>query len=569
VTRVRRARLLAGLLLALAVVASGCARSSTGSSSTPSVPPVGRNDINVIDRNRLPPGGTLRWPIDAMPANFNQYELDGTNLDTAAVMLALMPAVFDFDAAAQPILKKEYASSAELTATDPAQVITYEINPQARWDDGTPITEADFEAQWKALNGTNAAFNVATTEGYDKIARVARGKDDREVVVTMKEKYADWRAMFTPLFPASTNGDPKAFNGGWIQRPLVTGGPFRFDSIDQTAKTITVARNDRWWGPRARLDRIIFRAIDPDAQIDSLANGEIDFIDVGPNVNNLRRAEATRGVTLRKAGGPNFRHLTMNGTSEVLQDVNVRHALALAINRQTIARALLGPLGVPAGPLNNHIFMTNQKGYQSNAGDLATADPARAGQLLDQTGWKMGPGGIRTRNGKQLDIRLVIPSQVAQAQQESELVQGMLKSVGVKVDIRSVPVGDFFDKYITPGDYDFTVFAWIGTPFPISSTKSIYAKPKPGPNGQLAIQQNYARVGSDDLDRLFDQATAEFDPNKSMQLGNQIDARIWQEVHSLTLYQRPEIVAARSGLANFGAFGFATTIYQDIGFNGA
>lgn len=41
---------------------------------------------------------------------------------------------------------------------------------------------------------------------------------------------------------------------------------------------------------------------------------------------------------------------------------------------------------------------------------------------------------------------------------------------------------------------------------------------------------------------------------------------IWAEVHSLTTYQRPEIVAATSKLANFGAFGFASVICEDIGF---
>ena len=49
------------------------------------------------------------------------------------------------------------------------------------------------------------------------------------------------------------------------------------------------------------------------------------------------------------------------------------------------------------------------------------------------------------------------------------------------------------------------------------------------------------------------------------QLGNRIDAMIWQEVHSLTSYQRPELVVCKKGLANFGAFGFASWSYQDIG----
>ena len=48
-------------------------------------------------------------------------------------------------------------------------------------------------------------------------------------------------------------------------------------------------------------------------------------------------------------------------------------------------------------------------------------------------------------------------------------------------------------------------------------------------------------------------------------MANRIDALIWQEVHSLTLYQRPELVVAKKTLANFGAFGFASWKYEDIG----
>jgi peptide/nickel transport system substrate-binding protein len=137
----------------------------------------------------------------------------------------------------------------------------------------------------------------------------------------------------------------------------------------------------------------------------------------------------------------------------------------------------------------------------------------------------------------------------------------MLGQIGVKVNIETVPSDDFFEKHITPGNFDFTVFSWLGTVFPISSSKSIYAKPQ-GDD----IQQNYARVGADEIDQLYDKATAEFDLDKAAELANQIDALIWAEVHSLTLYQRPEIVASKGNLANFGAFGFASTIFEDIGF---
>lgn len=554
------------LPMAFALAASACGGS--GGSGTPqgssSAPSATASDINRTDRSLLTDGGTIRWPISQLPTNFNGNELDGTLADNADVMGAMMPVMFNFDAAAQPSLRTEYLDAADLTAKSPKQVVTYRINPKAVWSDGTPITEADFEAQWKALRGTDPSFKVATNNGYEKIESVVKGRDEREVVTTYSKPYVDWRGLFGFLYPASTNSSASVFNDGWKAKPLTSAGPFRLDSIDQTAKTITLKRNERWWGRPAKLATIIYRAIDSDAQIDALANGEIDFMDVGPDVNKLTRATTTPGISIHRAGGPNFRHLTINGTSPLLSDVNVRTALAESIDRATIAKAVLGPLGVVAKPLGNHIFMANQKGYRDNSGEVGTYDVARAATLFEGAGWKL-VGTQRMKGGKPLEVRIVIPSQVATSKQESELMQSMLARVGVKLDIQTVPTADFFDKYITPGDFDLTVFSWLGGVFPISSSAGIYANPKPG----ASILQNYARIGSDQIDQLFDAATAEFDPDKAIALGNQIDAAIWKEVHSLTLYQRPEIVAAKSTLGNLGAFGFASALYEDIGFKKA
>jgi peptide/nickel transport system substrate-binding protein len=518
-------------------------------------------DINAVSREKVPQGGTLRWPLDQIPPNLNYNEVDGTLRDTTDIMNALMPSIFIFDAASVPTVNKNYADSAELTAKDPKQVITYKLNPKATWSDGTPITEADFEAQWKADRDPNSGYKISSANGYEKIESVAKGADEREVVVTYKEPYADWKGLFSPLYPASTNNDPKVFNEGWVGKVPVTAGAFKFESLDETAKTLTIVRDDKWWGDAAKLDRIIFRAIPADAQIDALINGEIDFMDIGPDVNKLKRATEAPGVKIHKAGGPQFRHVTINGTGEILKDQKVRQALAMAINRDQIAKTLLGPLGVDATPLQNHIFMANQKGYKDNAGVLSKPDVEGAKKLLDEAGWTV-QGDTRKKDGKELAIRFVIPTQVASSQQEASLIFNMLKAINVKVNIDAVPSDDFFDKYISTGNFDFTVFSWIGTPFPISSAKSIYALPKGS-----EILQNYARVGSPELDALFDKATSEFDEQKAIDIGNDIDAAIWNEVHSLTLYQRPEIIASKATLANYGAFGFATPPrYEDMGF---
>lgn len=551
---------------AIAMVAAACGGGSddsgSGGNSNERASAI-ENDINATSRDQLQQGGTLSWPLTEIPPNFNLNQLDGSLKDNADIMESMMPRAFVHDAGGTPHVDKNYFDSVEKTSDDPL-TISYKINPKVTWYSGAAFTWEDIKFEWQANNGSNPAYSVNSTTGYDRIKSVEMGENEREAIVTYSEPFADWTALFGAVYPKATNQDPKAFNTGWTKQPLDSAGPFRFDSIDQTAKTITLTRNEKWWGDKALLDKVIYRAIDSDAQIDALANSELDFINVGPDVNKLQRAQSTQGVTIHRAGGPNFRHITINGTSPVLQDVKVRQALAKAINRDVIAEAMLGPLGVPPEALRNHLYMPNQAPYKAND-DVVAFNVEEAKSMLDDAGWTL-QGDVRKKDGKDLVIRFVIPSNVATSAQESELIQGMLSDIGVKVNIQTVPSDDFFEKYITPGDFEFTVFSWIGTPYPASSSTSIYRNPKKDDKGELDIQQNYARVGSQEIDDLQDEILGTTDANEVQDLVNQLDGMIWDEVHSITLYARPDIVATKSNLANFGALGFADITYQDMGF---
>jgi len=237
-----------GLLVSVAIAATACGGSGGSGSgqatSSSSAPAATAEDINPTDRSLLQDGGTLRFPIDNFPVNFNGNELDGTNASGAEVLGALMPSMFNFDASSQPTVNTDYITSGVLTSQTPKEVVTYRINPKAIWYDGTPITEADFEAQWKALRGVDQAYKIASSNGYEKIESVTKGSDDHEVVVTFAKPYVDWRGLFGFLYPASTNGSASVFNDGWRTKPLTTAGPFKLGSIDLTAKTLTLVRNE-------------------------------------------------------------------------------------------------------------------------------------------------------------------------------------------------------------------------------------------------------------------------------------------------------------------------------------
>jgi peptide/nickel transport system substrate-binding protein len=452
----------------------------------------------------------------------------------------------------------DYLVSATLRSTNP-EVVAYTLRKEATWSDGTPITWQDFRAQWQALNGRNKNFQIASSTGYKDIASVEQGASDKEAVVTFATPFSDWKTVFDPLYPASTNTNPQVFNTGWTQGFPVTAGPFKVAQIDRTAMTITIVRDEKWWGHKPRLDQIIFRAIPRVAQFDALANDESDYVEVGTDVNSFTRAQSTPGVTVRKALAPNYRHITFNGRpGSILADQKLRIAIQKGINRKAITQALIGRIAPGATPLGNHIYVQGEPGYQDNS-QVVGYDPAEASHLLDALGWTRQGDGTRRKNGRELVIRDVIPTETPEADQEARQVQQFLAAIGVKIDITPVPTREFFSKYLIPGDFDIAHFAWISAPFPVTTSSSIY-------DTRDGVQQNFGGIGNDTINNLFAQASREFDPARKIELAHQIDREIWKTGHSLLLYQRPDVWGVRQGIANIGAFGISDPIYTNIGF---
>lgn len=134
----------------------------------------------------------------------------------------------------------------------------------------------------------------------------------------------------------------------------------------------------------------------------------------------------------------------------------------------------------------------------------------------------------------------------------------MLERIGIRTETSRVPDDSYFKDHIASGQYDLALYSWPASAFPATDARPIYAKPVPAADGSLAVEQNYTRVGTDQVDQLFDQAIATLDEDESRSLVRKADARIWAAAGSIPLYQRPQLMATRLNLANVGAFGFQT-----------
>ncbi|MFG2162295.1 ABC transporter family substrate-binding protein [Streptomyces olivaceus] len=172
------------------------------------------------------------------------------------------------------------------------------------------------------------------------------------------------------------------------------------------------------------------------------------------------------------------------------------------------------------------------------------------------------------KDGKALTLRFVLPSGPGSEALRTVAgrVSDMLDEIGIDTAITKVPDESYFKDHIASGEYDLALYSWPATAFPATDARPVYAKPVPAADGSLNVAQNYTRVGTDQVDQLFDRAMSTLDGKEARDLLRKADSRIWAAAGSVPLYQRPQLTAARKDLANAGAFGFETPVYEDMGF---
>jgi len=555
IRRVAAAALSVGLAAGLTLTAC-----SGGKQETPSAGGSAQlgttDDINPKDVSALQRGGNLRLGLAAFPENFNPLQIDGNSADTAGMLKSSMPRAFQIAADGSLTLDTDYFTGAELTGTNP-QVVTWTINPKAVWSDGTPITWEDIAAQVHATSGQDKAFASASPNGSDRVASVTRGVDDRQAIMTFAKPYAEWRGMLsgnTMLLPKSMTATAEAFNKGQLNGPGPSAGPFIVTGLDRTAQRIVLSRNPKWWGTSALLDSITFLVLDDAARIPALQNNTIDATGLA-TLDELTVAKRTSGISIRHAPGNSWYHFTFNGApGSILADKALRLAIAKAIDRQTIATVSQRGLADNPVPLNNHVYVAGQAGYQDNSA-VVGYDPDKANQELDALGWRLS-GQFREKDGRQLVIRDVLYDSIS-TRQIGQIAQNSLAKVGVKLNLDAKGGGGFFSDHINVGDFDIAQFSWVGDAFPLSGLPQIYASQG---------ESNFGKIGSPELDAKIEQTLEELDPAKARDLANEADKLIWAEGFSLPLTQSPGNVAVRSTLANFGAFGLADADYTKIGF---
>ena len=542
------------------------------------------SSINAIPVSKLKPGGTLFLPISEEPAQFNPLHADGNDEELNRMMSASLPFMMNSDSQGKLSVNKNYVSSFTQTKSSP-QTLRIVLNPKAIWSDGKKIGLADFTGMWRALNGKNPNFEIVSSAGYENIKSIVGGKNANEIIIVMAKPYSDWQELFSPLLPAALTKDPSTFNGTWRAKPLLSAGPFIFDSINREQGSINWTRNPKWWGAKPILDSITYRILPRESQLAALNGDEISFLDVTENASIIRSARANPKFSIHAVPSPDkWEQIAFNAKNPILSDALVRQAITSAVNRNALAEVNTGLFVTTPSLRNNRIFYAGQQCFKDTSSKWTQQSIARADQLLEQAGWSVatnsqekdasgknkiigmryysGPAKPNIAPNQQLSLRFVYPSDNPIRENIALMSQAMLraKPIGIDLQVLEVPSQDFFAKYVNPKSpaFDLTSFSWSSAVLPITGAMSLYAKNSP---------QNFAPdVITPALDTLIKKVQSEINPTQKCALANQVDTQLWESAFNIPLYDWPAASVTVKDLANFGSFGFASIDWTKIGF---
>jgi peptide/nickel transport system substrate-binding protein len=329
----------------------------------------------------------------------------GLNQDSFNSWEELYPALVQYNPRTLAFVP-DFATSWQQSAN--GLVWTFQLVKNARWSDGKPLTSAD--VAW-TYNTIIKYQNSATATGAGAVAHmtkvVADGPD--KVVFDFNQPVAGALSRFqsVPILPehvwarygTGTGAALKTFtNDPTSSRPVVSGGPFMCTKWVLNQVTV-FKRNPYWYGPRPRIQGYVLQLFsNADAMVQALKSGQIDAIEEVP----VTAVSAIRSAGFHVYVGPSltWRDFTINGnpqkvTHRELLNPLVREAFEYAIDRQEIVKTAWLGYGSPGSVM---VSPGDGTWHDSSVQPLPF-NLAKANQLLNQAGYKMGSNGVRIANG--------------------------------------------------------------------------------------------------------------------------------------------------------------------------
>jgi peptide/nickel transport system substrate-binding protein len=445
---------------------------------------------------------------------------------------------YDAEGNAIPDAAREVPTQRNGGISADGKTVTYHLRPNVRFADGKPLTADDVVFTWRQV--MNARNNVPYHFPYDQAVDV-RAKDPLTVVARLRAPSAPFVAGFFrcgvqgSILPKHLlDGKPDLNQDPFSTKP-VGSGPYVVERYD-TNSVIEMVPNPYWFGGKPGLRRVTLRIVpNENTLLVSLRTHELDFYWGAPE-QQLRDLRALPSVTVNAEPSAQFEMLVFNARRPPFDDLRVRRAAAQAIDFKALARTVYLDVDLPDW---GDIFPRSWA--HTDQPDPSPYDLSAARALLDAAGWKPGPGGIRLKNGRRLEVEIRTVAGVIPRQNAEVLMQQQLRAAGFDLQVHNAPANMVFAPYgagglFATGKFDLAIYAWTQLPDPDDTQTA-------GPDQLPPRGANYSGVVDAQLGRLQAQARGIYDRAKRKGLYAQVERRLGEVLPYHTIVWRANVNA--------------------------
>jgi peptide/nickel transport system substrate-binding protein len=442
-------------------------------------------------------GGTLIVGSTQTPRHLNGAVQSGVATAMPSTQLFASPLRFDDKWNPQPYLAETWKLAED------GKSLTLNLRKNAVFHDGKPVTSADVAFSIMAIKANHPfttmmgpVEKVDTPDAHTAIIRMS--VPHPAIILAMSP-------ALCPIMPKHIYDDGKDLkvhpNNG---EGLVGSGPFKLVEF-KPSQRIVLEKFDKFFLPgKPYLDKIVIN-VTPDAAslMLGLERGDLHMLPFLTVPTDLKRISGNKELTLTSRGyegiGP-INWLAFNLEKKPLSDVNVRKAIATAIDKNFVVKALMAGFATPAdGPIvpSSPFAVTDLVRYP--------VDLKKAAAMLDAAGYKPGPGGERFK----LTIDY-LPSFDDQQKNVAEYVRAQLKKVGIAVDVRQSADFPAWSKRMATHDFDMSmdlVFNWGD---PVIGVHRTYLST----NIRPIVWTNTQSYRNPKVDELLNTAAGVLDPTK-------------------------------------------------------
>jgi peptide/nickel transport system substrate-binding protein len=429
--------------------------------------------------------------------------------------------------------------------------VTIELLPEVKWGDGAPMTCKDVEFGWQV--GRDPNVSNGDRDSYANIKSITwNEKTPKKCLISfIKAKY-DYFVNFPFPLPEHLEGPVFAKHRseslGYDHHTLYTkdptnpglyNGPFMIKEVKLGSHVLMVA-NPNFWGKKPSIQKVIFKLI-PNGNVltANLQAGDINMISNAAGLGLDQAISFEKEIAEKKLPyqvvfkpGLVYGHIDLNMDHPALADIRVRQALAMGFNKKEMLESLTEGRGEEAD-----IFVPKSDPWYPKKITKYNFDRKKASMLLDQAGWKMGPNGIRTKDGKTLTLTLLGASGVKITDLIETYMQSQYKAIGVEIKIKNEPARVLFGETIKHRKFDMALYSWVALP-ENSPRTTMYSTQIPTQSNSWSGQNNPG-YKNPEVDKLIDQLEAELSFKKRQALGQKMVELCAKDVPVIPLYYRP------------------------------